>query len=360
MEEPMSDRNQWGEIEQLRREQINRLRRNQSPDSDADQRIDDLIRELEASGDLDAAAQRSIIAITRLVERGEITKCEAFARAMQSLATAVQRTRGNLDSEEFLKLAWGYLGSEQYQRRIDRRAGWLFKSYHRNHLFSEERRAREGYSPGANWANKHDPSEGEVGSGWFPPLPGDTHSKDARSGKHDHFLANALAEYYKRRGHPIVDIGILIETLRSESEEVETDLKMNEFGRKFGGMLRLPHLSPTDIHYWIRNNMCTESRKEFFLIQGEGVKKDFRPDESATYWDVEFRITGTPRPLVTWREHIRSLGDRSWYGWYYSKQVEVDANAFRDVNGKLKKKRLKRWAMQFVQNDLGNQIQPRP
>ena len=97
----------WPEIERIRTSQANRIANGQPVDPKAARRMDRLLAELAAAGDLEAAVQRSINEVTRLLENGEITRCEAFARVMESIAEHVKKA--DKTKVDFLSLAWGYL-----------------------------------------------------------------------------------------------------------------------------------------------------------------------------------------------------------------------------------------------------------
>jgi hypothetical protein len=256
--------NKWEEIEYLRRRQVLGFSglEPEQPIAVLQERIDELLGELAADGDVEAAVQRSLDAISRLLAAGQITNCEAFARAMQSIAAKVKREAGEFDVKMFLSVAHAYLVSEGEQDWFGS-AGRMVLKHKRSHGYDAV--VREARAP-SHWTEEHSPSEGGPGSGWFPPVPGDTAVSEATSGKRDHFIVNAIAQYY---GYDVIGpIGTAV--VRSNIPEASpTDRKMNELGGEFGDYLRgglVTPATPDDIADWIRSTLCTEDVWEGTLL----------------------------------------------------------------------------------------------
>src|SRR5688572_2352769 len=139
----------WDEIENLRRQQSARLSSGEPENPATAARITALLEQLAAEHDLDAAAQLTLEEIATLLADCRITRCEAFALAMDGLAAAVKRVVGDADNKKALALAWGYLVSPEEQNffvdPLTLRAVHQQLVYRRSHRFADLLQARSSY-----------------------------------------------------------------------------------------------------------------------------------------------------------------------------------------------------------------------
>lgn len=335
---------EWDEIEKLRKAAHAALppadRRDPAVTRtiEDDARIRQLLDRLAAAGDLEAEIQRSLDAISRLYYEGDIHRCEAFARAMQSFAQHVARhSTGDFDAQEYLSVAWGYLCSDGFQDFFPDAASIVLR-HRRSHGY-------DLVAPDGHWSNEHSAAEGVVGSGWMQPVDEDlknplrvmggmgavvTVEDQARSGKQDHFLANAVANYYAQATAPTSLGGTLTWVHMQGQEDSKTDQKMNSLGHDFGAFVRGgfippdPQMSPDRIADWIRENLCTEVFKRTLYFQSRD-QVNYPNNERASYHYYEFKIASpwSAKKDITWKAWVRVDGSHSHTAWSGMREVEL-------------------------------------
>lgn len=278
------------------------------------------------------SAEQCIDTITRKLAAGEISKCEAFAQAMECLAripipgpvsTPTPVPPGSSDGAsnvvptqplaaspiDFLNLAWGYLVDTSDQDHSGSVPGI-------GEIVVSKSRRRESYQPPA-WTNTH--VDGGIGSGWMPPLSGDPSPAEANSGHSAHFLANAILRSR---------YGMASDVYRAlfNSEASTTDTKINSLGSDFAQFLGNGSRTPEEIGDWIRKNMCTETGV-LTLNYKDFEMKAYPCGELASYYNVRFKLyrPGTGEQIDEWTAWVKLAGGHTQYGCLGSHEVWYNA-----------------------------------
>lgn len=212
--------------------------------------IEELLRELAQERDLDAAIQLELLELDARVKNGDVRPCEAFAEALGKIADTVEawmlapdvaeETRRSMWKEGalrqgFLTCSWTYLVGAD-----DRNA-------YSGDIMVSSAPPKGGWDAVAPaWLAVHE--DGDVGSGYVPPHPGDAD----RAGRRAHFLANAiLSDSWGTAGSlPAIVL----------EESSPTDQAVNAIGLEFGGQLRNGNIAPGGIAGWVKAKLCTEGR----------------------------------------------------------------------------------------------------
>jgi hypothetical protein len=232
---------EWDDIERLR------ANTNRTPAESA--LLESLLDTLAARGDREAAAQRCVERIDAELAAGAITKCEAFARAMECFASTVgldAPLSGGDRGRELLSMAWNYLVKD------DDQDSWNERDFLSPH--GHDRRRKGGFAPPA-WTNTHGPEDADESSGYLPPR-GDDPEKD-KSARMAHFLANATITY---RGGRLGDAAREMVVLGG-GEASTTDKAINRLGGEFGHALKNGDITSQNIAEWIRRRMCKTQHK---------------------------------------------------------------------------------------------------
>ncbi|HYN82213.1 MAG TPA: hypothetical protein VES88_11975 [Gemmatimonadaceae bacterium] len=283
------------------------------------------LTEIAGAGDRDARAQLCIDQISQQLAGGDITSCEAFARALDCLAHAVVGPLpaphptptpavtptvpvapavpeitdwSGWDWRGFLDLAWAYLVPA-----LDQSDGHnVFSILGVTSLdldFLSRQRPRGGY-PRPDWTNTHDATAFPPCSGWMTPIPGDPGGDaNARSGHTSHFLAGALLT--GRFSY----IGDALRKLRDHwSEDSTTDMETERLGAEFGSALNRGQLTPANIAEWFRKNLCTETLTMSLLwTTNKGPHTtgwdvwavDAKSEYHDTHFELSWRCAGIPQ-----------------------------------------------------------------